>query len=400
MAIFDQLETIQRRSTGVLTQLRSLNVAGDPQAERPTPMLPIEMVAELVGRTAASIRDAENDGKLPAMPRNPKSGRRIGYTLAQVNHIRHFFGTERGRTADDPLAVIAVQNFKGGVAKSTTSCHLAQWLAMRGYRTLLIDCDSQATATMMFGYLPDRDIADDDTLYPWLSNWELGSLRYAIRKTHWENLSLIPANLQLYNSEYELAALVAAQGNANGNLWLQGLQRLRRGIETIADDYDIVIIDPPPALGQISLSVFQAANGLVIPTPPSVADFASTNSFLTMMIEILGLMEKRGVAPDLRFIRMLISKISAGLPAHGTVAELMRRTYGSNVMVSEFKESTAIVTATAQLKTVWELEPKSVARESLTRCVASLNAVCAELELEIRKTWPSQASAILKEQRA
>jgi chromosome partitioning protein len=265
---------------------------------------------------------------------------------------------------------------------------------------LLIDCDSQATTTMMFGYLPDRDISDDDTLYQWLSNWELTSLRYAVRKTHWENLSLIPANLQLYNSEYELAALVASQGSGGTNLWLQGLQRLKQGIDSIADDFDVVVIDPPPALGQISLSVFQAANALVIPTPPSVADFASTNSFLTMMIEILDLMVQRGVAPDLRFIRMLITKINAGLPAHGMVADLMRRTYGANVMKSEFKESAAIVTATAQLKTVWELEPKSVARESLSRCLISLNAVCAELELEIRKTWPSQAETIIKEQRA
>src|SRR3546814_5202128 len=58
--------------------------------------------------------------------------------------MRGLFSTRPWRAADDPCCVVAVQNFKGGVGKSTLSVHLAQYLAIQGYRVALIDCDSQA----------------------------------------------------------------------------------------------------------------------------------------------------------------------------------------------------------------------------------------------------------------
>src|SRR3546814_1187493 len=79
---------------------------------------------------------------LPPPPRT-ENNRRVGYTLAQLNDMRGLFGTRPWRSADDPCCVMAVQNFKGGVGKSTLAVHLAQYLAIQGYRVALIDCDSQ-----------------------------------------------------------------------------------------------------------------------------------------------------------------------------------------------------------------------------------------------------------------
>src|SRR3546814_6652502 len=87
--------------------------------------------------------------------------------------MRGLFGTRPWRSADDPCCVMAVQNFKGGVGKSTLAVHLAQYLAIQGYRVALIDCDSQASATTLFGYVPDLDLTEDDTLYPFLRQDEL-----------------------------------------------------------------------------------------------------------------------------------------------------------------------------------------------------------------------------------
>ena len=78
--------------------------------------------------------------------------------------MRDLFGTRPRRAETDPALVVAVQNFKGGVGKSTLVCHLAQSLALKGYRVAVIDCDSQASTTTVFGFNPDADIQDDETL--------------------------------------------------------------------------------------------------------------------------------------------------------------------------------------------------------------------------------------------
>jgi chromosome partitioning protein len=195
------------RSSQVLERLRS-SARSMRAEERREPSFPIGKAAELVGRTTAAIREAESDGRLEAPPRGDNN-RRLGYALAQLNDMRGTFGTRPWRAPEDPCSILAVQNFKGGVGKSTLSVHLAQYLAIHGYRVLLIDCDSQASATTLFGYVPDLDLGEEDTLYPFLREGERATLEYAIKKTHFDGLDLIPANLRLFQSEYELAARMA-----------------------------------------------------------------------------------------------------------------------------------------------------------------------------------------------
>jgi cellulose biosynthesis protein BcsQ len=119
-----------------------------------------------------------------------------------------------------------VQNFKGGVGKSTLSVHLAQYLAIKGYRAALIDCDSQASATTLFGYVPDLDLTEEDTLYPFLRHDDMESLDYALRKTHFDGLELVPANLRLFQSEYEIAARMARGRGTSSTAWRKALQAL------------------------------------------------------------------------------------------------------------------------------------------------------------------------------
>ena len=244
-----RISALAERCSNILEKLRD-GAQSKRADERREPIFTIGKAADLVGRTPAAIREAEKDGRLPE-PGRTETNRRVGYTLGQLNDMRGVFGTRPWRSADDPCAVVAVQNFKGGVGKSTISVHLAQFLAIRGYRVLLIDCDSQASATTLFGYVPDLDLQEEDTLYPFLRQDELVSLEYAIRATHFDGLDLIPANLRLFQSEYELAARMA---RGQGAL----LDRLQQGIASVADRYDVVVIDPPPALGMISLAMTMA----------------------------------------------------------------------------------------------------------------------------------------------
>jgi chromosome partitioning protein len=304
--------------------------------------------------------------------------------------MRGVFGTRPYRAPSDPCCVVAVQNFKGGVGKSTVAVHLAQYLAIRGYRVALVDCDSQASATTLFGYVPDLDLDEDQTLYPFLREDERTSLDYALRKTHFDGLELIPANLRLFNSEYELAARMARGG------FDALLDRLRVGIDSIADRFDVIVMDPPPALGAISLSVLRAANALVVPVPPTVMDFSSTAAFLSMLDETIEQLAERGLAPELQFLRFVGSKVDENKSMQKELLNLMRTLFGHAMVRTPLKDSAEIDNATARLMTVYELDGPATSTAVRNRCLGYLDGVNSEIEVDIRSMWPSHQAALRK----
>jgi chromosome partitioning protein len=380
--------TLAKRTSSVLERLRD-SARSARADDRREPTFPIGKAADLVGRTPAAIRDAEKDGRLPPPPRT-ENNRRVGYTLAQLNDMRGLFGTRPWRAPDDPCCVLAVQNFKGGVGKSTLSVHLAQYLAIQGYRVALIDCDSQASATTLFGYVPDLDLTEDDTLYPFLRQQELTSLDYALRKTHFDGLELIPANLRLFQSEYEIAARMA---RGQGRL----IDRLSQGIASISDRFDVIVLDPPPALGAISLSVLRAANALIVPVPPTVMDFSSTAAFLAMLDETIETLSENDLAPTLRFLRFVASKVDENKSMQKELLNLMRTLFGHAMIRTPLKDSAEIDNATARLMTVYELDGPVTSSAVRNRCLAYLDGVNAEIEIDIRSMWPSHLGRLRKE---
>ncbi len=383
------VEALYQRAIDVVAKLRArgdLVEEGTPPGTRRAPKFSVTRAAELVGRTSPAIREAEKDGRLPAVERT-QTGRRVGYTLEEVNAMRAVFGTQPWRDPSDPISIIAVQNFKGGVGKSTVSVHLSQYLAMQGYRVCLMDCDSQGSSTTMLGYIPDLDIAEEDTLYPFIRNAEMSSLAYAVRETHWNGLYLIPANLRLYSAEYELAARIA---RTDGLL----LNRLAEGIRSIADHFDVIILDPPPALGTVSLSVMRAANSLLIPVPPTVVDFTSTTSFLAMLAESMGVLAERGLPINLKWIRFLATRADEQKSMQRELLQVMRNLFGDSMLRAVMRDSAEIDNASARMMSVYELDQPVTSRETYQRCINYLNAVNAEIETQIRLTWPSHTKRL------
>lgn len=380
--------TLANRTSSVLEKLRD-SARSARADDRREPTFTISKAAELVGRTAAAIRDAEKDGRLPE-PARTDNNRRERYTLAQLNDMRGVFGTRPYRAPEDPCCVVAVQNFKGGVGKSTVAVHLAQYLAIRGYRVALVDCDSQASATTLFGYVPDLDLDEDETLYPFLREDERTSLDYALRKTHFDGLELVPANLRLFNSEYELAARMARGG------FDSLLDRLKVGLDSIADRFDVIVLDPPPALGAISLSVLRAANALVVPVPPTVMDFSSTAAFLSMLDETIEQLAERGMAPELQFLRFVGSKVDENKSMQKELLNLMRTLFGHAMVRTPLKDSAEIDNATARLMTVYELDGPATSSAVRNRCLNYLDGVNSEIEVDIRSMWPSHQAALRK----
>ena len=384
----DRIRQIVSHSDALIDELR--NLAFDPDAEKQLRRrYTITQVADMVGRSANGIRKAEASGALPKPALN-EGGRRSGYSLEDVNRIRDHFNIRPGRLDTEEPVRLAIQNFKGGVGKSTLCTHFSQFLAERGFRVLVIDCDSQASTTTTFGIRPDLDLESQDTLLPFFDYSE-SDLNYAIRSTYWDRLDIIPSNLSLYSAEYELAANAGQSGPG----WID---RLHEGIQTVEEGYDIVIMDPPPALGMISLNVVRSANALIVPTPPAMYDFHSTVTFFRMMEEVLSSVEEAiGEPLNYKFMKILISKYDPGKSAQEFMVNLMGEHYSRYILNTIVKDSAEIDNAGADWHTVYELEKPTTSAKTYKRCLVSLNAVFKEIELLIRSTWPSHAEGLEEE---
>jgi len=386
----NELEALSNRASNVIERLRDRVFAPGTQ-KKLNLRFNVRSAAEMVGRSEKLIRDAEADGRLPEPEKDPETGRRTGYSLFEINRMREVFGTQPCRSSEDDPLVLAVQNFKGGVGKSTVVCHLAQYLALKGYRVCVIDCDSQASTTSVFGLNPDVDVdEDEETLYPFFQHGGPSSLHYALRATYWPGIALIPANLGLYDAEYEFAARMVRE---DGFI----LDRLREGIESIKGQFDVVLLDPPPALGMISLSVLRAANALVVPAPPNNIDFGSTAHFLKMMTATLDELSRAGGSRDYKFVKILATKVNDNKSAHAAIKRMMDAVFPQDMLQSVMKDSAEIDNATANLQTVYEITGSGARTETHKRCRVYLDGVGKEIETLARKTWPSHHASLRKE---
>ncbi|WP_031555180.1 AAA family ATPase [Parvularcula oceani] len=381
----EQIRRLARVADTIIGSMRTL--AGEREQANGGRRYKLTDVAAMIGKSVDAIRRAEAAGQLPEPEFRP-SGQRLGYSLADVNRMRDHFGRRPWRSASDEPVLLAVQNFKGGVGKSTIAAHTAQHLAEQGYRVLIVDADSQASTTTLFGFNPDRDIEVEDTLLPYLIGDRADGLHYAARGTHWDGLDLIPANLGLYSAEYILSQQV------KGNVAM--LSRMKTGLREIAEGYDVVVIDPPPALGMISLSVLQAANAILIPTPPSSIDFASTAAYLSMLEEVVeSLVETLGLDVSYAFVSLLATKVVESKGAHEAMREVMGRGFGRDILPTALLDSAEFDTASVEMRTVYE---HSGARtQTHKRCRNNLDAVMRDLEILIRRTWPSHRQSLRAE---
>ena len=349
----------------------------------------IAEAAQLLGCSTNRIRMAEDDGRLPPPP-SGENGRRRGYTVEDLLTMREVLGASPARAPLDRPAIIAVQNFKGGVGKSTVTTHLAHYFAVQGYRVLVVDCDSQATTTTLFGFNPHFNITREETLYPYLSiDPTQADLLYAVKRTPWPNVDLIPSNLELFDVEYELAA----SGSDGQSVLAARFRKLKQGLQDLARAYDIVILDPPPALGTISLAVMQAANALLVPLAATTPDFCSTVQFLSMMDQVIDQLEAAGIEVDYSFVRLLCSKLDGNDPAHAMVRSIMEQTFGPALLPVPILESAEISHAALRMMTVYELERPIGTPRTHKRCKANLDEALGQIEQLVRVGWGRVAPA-------
>jgi chromosome partitioning protein len=374
----DKLADILASSENFLQRMHQLGQ--EPSAHKELKRLfgPSE-AAEMVGCNRTTLARAETAIGLAAPPRNPGNNRRIGYTLEQLQAFREHLGTLPWRDAEtDPPIVVACQNFKGGVGKSTTCVNLAHYLALKGYRVLVVDTDSQATTTSMFGYVPDAEIDEEATILPYLSGYQT-TLDYAVRRTYWPNIDLIPACLALYEAELAIVMHLAAQQDVEKRV--QFFLELKYGLQTVADNYDVVLLDSPPALGMISINVLMAADALLVPSAARMFDFSSTVQFFRMVHNYIG---KIDATKQYRWISVLTTLFDQRYESQKQFFEVMRTCFGDSVFQRVFFHSAEVINSAAQFVGPYE-QPKPN-----RKVLEMMDNVFGEIEVALLKEWPSK----------
>ena len=369
------LENVKEAMDTLIKHAREGGMA--PHTTRRMRLYTTNEVCQMIGKTTTSLYKAETNGVIPKPDINPENGRRVGYTLEDINTLReHFMLKAKGKSKLSPVALgitLAVYNFKGGVGKTTTAVCMSQYLAIQGYKVLIIDMDSQGSTTSMFGYIPDEDISADETVLPYTLWGEKSSLDYAVRKTHIDGLYLIPANQHLSSSEFEAASQIS--GSTRGAA-LDFFQRLKEGVDTIKDQFDFVIIDAPPSLGIIGIQTLISVDNIVIPCPPRMLDFVSTRQFLQTATEYVG-----QVAKDKSFksIKVMASMYDRRNDKSKEFMEVMEVVLNDHMYANKMLHSESIDNSTAVFQTPWESDKPD------KRISENMRALFNEISIELIK---------------
>ncbi len=144
--------------------------------------------------------------------------------------------------------ILAFSNQKGGVGKTTSAINIALSLAVTEVKTLLVDLDPQANATTG---LTELLIEINKNIYDAILGNE--NVKNCVAKTSFSHLDVIKSTNDLVGAEIELVGVMARE------------YQLKKALEAIKNEYDIIIIDCPPSLGLLTINALTAANAVVIP---------------------------------------------------------------------------------------------------------------------------------------
>ena len=352
-----------------------------PNAQKTLRQFSLSEVADFVGVSQSYLKKLHLQGK-SVEPLTSPTGRRY-YTAQQMNELRQYLDRVPHRRNGEKLQVIAVVNFKGGSGKTTTAAHLAQHLALKGFRILAIDLDPQASLTALYGIQPELD--GNPSLYE--------SLRYddkrrpisdVIRSTNFPDLDIVPANLELQEYEYDTPIAMQSKESTAGKTFYT---RIGDALDEVDADYDVVVVDCPPQLGYLTLTALTAATSVLITVHPQMLDIMSMSQFLLMLGDILKSVEGVGVKVSLDWFRYLITRYEPMDIPQQQMVGFMQSMFAKQMLKNQMVKSTAISDAGLTKQTLYEVERSQFTPSTYDRARESLDAVNSEIIELMIKAW-------------
>ncbi|NOD78578.1 MULTISPECIES: AAA family ATPase [unclassified Ruegeria] len=354
------------------------------------------------------------------------------FTLDEVLRLRTYFASEGSKAKEYrpyrpeglPAKIVSVANFKGGVGKTSTCAHLAMSAALDGYKVLVIDLDSQGSMTSIFG----GKVSDEwQTVFPLLARHYASHLRRdnqgrldrgeaphpiddtlsealktrssdLIQTTHWPNIDLIGAQLNLYWAEFQIP--VWRMQGRSWKLWDALTDTLDE--DGVLDDYDIIFIDTPPALGYLTINGLAASDILLVPMGASFLEFDSTGRFFDMLhstfqsIEDGENMAARALGrPEMAFqwdaVRTVITRYDGSQQAE--LAGLMQA-YLGRTLSPHWQGYTALIgQAGEQVNGIYEADYRDFNRETYVRGRETFDATYASFKKLLIGVWRGEERA-------
>lgn len=245
------------------------------------------------------------------------------------------------------LKTLPIINNKGGVGKTTTTVNVAAGLARRGRRVLVVDLDSQGSASLSLG-------VDHDDLSPSSAEVLFGKcpIEDAIRSTGFEKVDLITGSLELANADVRLKQREGGQ------------YRLASVLEEVEDDYETILIDCAPSTSILSVCALVAADAFIIPVTPSYLSLEGVVSLGEVVRRV-----RRGIGEAAPILGLVLTMVDHSVSEVPESIEKLRSHYGGKVFDTEVRRDPKIDEAHSRNLDIFRYAPDSTGAEDYRQLI-------------------------------
>jgi chromosome partitioning protein len=235
------------------------------------------------------------------------------------------------------IQTIPIINNKGGVGKTTTTVNLAAGLGRAGHRVLVVDLDSQGSASLALGV--ERDGLEPSTAAVLFREARPAEV---VRSTDTENVDVLPGSLRLADADTTLSSVEGRE------------KRLAKGLAGVTDEYDCILIDCAPSTSLLTINALVAADAFIIPVAPSYLSLEGIVSLGKVVKNV-----RRSLGEAAPVLGVLLTMVRRDDQETNAIIDEVRQHYGGKVFDTEIRQDAALEEAPTRGQSIFEYAPDS-----------------------------------------